>query len=151
WNTRVNQGEPYDGGATIAFVRNQIESFHSAFYIDHSEPPAPLLISNGFTDDLFPADEAVTYFNRLLSQYPSAPISLLFGDFGHMRGANKAGDATAGNNAQDAWLDHYVKGTGATPCQGAAAFTMTCPTSAPSGGPYQAASWAALQHGEVRL
>jgi predicted acyl esterase len=151
WNTRLNQGEPYDGDPMTAFVLNQIETYHSAYYIDHSEPPAPLLISNGFTDDLFPADEAIRFYNRIRSQYPSAPISMLFGDFGHMRAANKAGDSTARNNAQDAWLDHYVKGTGSQPFQGTTAFAMTCPTSAPSGGPYQAASWAALQHGEVRL
>jgi predicted acyl esterase len=151
WNARLNQGEPYDGDPMTAFVLNQIETYHSAFYIDHSEAPAPLLISNGFTDDLFPADEAITYFNLIRSQYPSAPISLLFGDFGHMRAANKAGDSTVRNDAQDAWLDYYVKGAGAKPFQGATAFAMTCPTSAPSGGPYQADSWAALQRGEVRL
>src|SRR5689334_3291874 len=151
WNARLNQGEPYDGDPMTAFVLNQIETFHSAFYIDHSEPPAPLLISNGFTDDLFPADEAIGYYNRIRSQYPSAPISMLFGDFGHMRGANKPGDSNARDNAQNAWLDYYVKGAGAQPFQGTTAFAMTCPTSAPSGGPYQAATWAALQHGEVRL
>ena len=150
WKARLDQGEPYDD-ANTAFVLSQIEQFHSAYYIDHSEPPAPLLISNGFTDDLFPADEAITYFNRIRSQYPSAPISMLFGDFGHMRAANKPGDSSARNAAQDAWLDYYVNGTGSQPFQGTTAFAMTCPTSAPSGGPYKAASWAALQHGEVRL
>ena len=72
-------------------ILDEIEAHHSAYYIDHSEPPAPLLISNGFTDDLFPADEAIRYYNRIRSQYPNAPISLLFGDFGHMRGGQQAG------------------------------------------------------------
>ena len=151
WNARLNAGEPYDGDPTVTSVLDQIERYHSAYYIDHSEAPAPLLVSNGFTDDLFPADEAITYYNRIRSQYPSAPISLLFGDFGHMRAANKSADTSAGNAAQDAWLDFYVKGTGSVPFQGATAFALTCPTSAPSDGPYQAASWAGLQRGEVRL
>ncbi len=151
WNARLNQGEPYDGDPTVASVLNQIETYHSAYYIDHSEAPAPLLVSNGFTDDLFPADEAIAYYNRIRSQYPSAPISLLFGDFGHMRAANKPADSSARNAAQDAWLDYYVKGTGSVPFQGTTAFALTCPTSTPSDGPYHAASWAGLQRGEVRL
>jgi predicted acyl esterase len=153
WNTRLNQGEPYDGDPTTDAVFNEIKAHHSAYYIDHSVPPAPLLISNGFTDDLFPADEAITYFNRIRSQYPNAPISLFFGDFGHPRGANKDSDADALNAAQDAWLDFYVKGTGSQPFQGATTFAPTCPKDADhaSLGPYQAGSWAGLQKGEVRL
>jgi Acetyl xylan esterase (AXE1) len=151
WKARLDAGEPYDGDPTVAAVLDQIKTYHSAYYIDHSEPPAPLMISNGFTDDLFPADEAIRFYNRIRSQYPNAPISLFFGDFGHMRAANKSGDGTAHNAAQDAWLDYYVKGAGSQPFQGTTAFAMTCPSSAPSGGPYRAATWAALQKGEVRL
>ncbi len=151
WKARLDAGEPYDGDPTMAAILGEIEAHHSAYYIDHSVPPAPLLISNGFTDDLFPADEAIRYYNRIRSQYPGAPISVLFGDFGHMRAVNKSADTNARNVAQDAWLDYYVKGVGAQPFQGATAFTLTCPTSAPSGGPFQAGSWAGLQHGVVRL
>jgi X-Pro dipeptidyl-peptidase (S15 family) len=151
WKARLDAGEPYDGDPTTASVLNEIEAHHSAYYIDHSEPPAPLLISNGFTDDLFPADEAIRYYNRIRSLYPSAPISMLFGDFGHMRAVNKPGDSDARNAAQNAWLDYYVKGDGSQPFQGVTAFAMTCPTSAASGGPFQAGSWADLQKGEVRL
>jgi predicted acyl esterase len=151
WNDRLNQGEPYDGDPMTAEVFNEIKAHHSAYYIDHSTSPAPLLIANGFTDDLFPADEAIAYYNRIRSQYPNAPISMLFGDFGHMRAANKAADSAALSAADDAWLDHYVKGTGPQPFQGVTAFAMTCPDSADSDGPYQAGSWAGLEKGEVRL
>jgi predicted acyl esterase len=151
WNNRINMGEPYDGDPFITSLENEIKAHHSAFYIDHSTPPAPLLISNGFTDDLFPADEAITYFNLIRSQYPNAPISLLFGDFGHMRAENKTADVDALSAAEDAWLDFYVKGTGSQPFQGTTAFAMTCPASADSGGPFQAGSWAGLQKGEVHL
>ena len=151
WKTRIEQGEPYDGDPTSQAILDEIKAHHSAYYIDHSEPPAPLLISNGFTDDLFPADEAIGYYNRIRSQYPDAPISLFFGDFGHMRALNKADVSNALNAADDAWLDFYVKGTGSQPFQGATAYTLTCPSSAPSGGPYQAGSWAGLSHGVVRF
>ncbi len=151
WKNRIDQGEPYDGDPLITSILDQIKAYHSAYYIDHSTPPAPMLIANGFTDDLFPADEAIAYYNRIRSQYPNAPISLLFGDFGHMRANNKPEDSEALNTADDAWLDFYVKGAGSEPFQGVTTFAMTCPDSEPSGGPFQAGSWAGLQRGAVRL
>jgi predicted acyl esterase len=152
WNARLNAGEPYDGDPSVTAIFNEINAHHSAYYIDHSEQPAPLLIGNGFTDDLFPADEAIRFYNKIRSLYPSAPISLFFGDFGHPRAAtNKSPDTADLTNATEAWLDFYVKGSGALPFQGTRTYTTTCPTSASSGGPYQADSWAGLQKGEVRL
>jgi len=50
------------------------------------------------------------------------------------------------------WMDRYVKGDAAvTPLRGVAALTQTCPATAPSGGPFTAATWRALHPGEVRL
>jgi dienelactone hydrolase len=151
WKNRIDQGEPYDGDPLEMQILDEIKAHHSAYYIDHSTPPAPLLISNGFTDDLFPADEAIAYYNRIRSQYPNAPISLFFGDFGHMRANNKAEDIAELTSATDAWLDFYVKGTGSQPFQGATTFALTCPDSTPSGGPFRAGSWAGLQKGAVRF
>ena len=104
WKTRIEQGEPYDGDPQAQAVLNEIKAHHSAYYIDHSEPPAPLLISNGFTDDLFPADEAIGYYNLIRSQYPNAPISLFFGDFGHPR-ADMGQDTRTRAIAPDLTLD----------------------------------------------
>src|SRR4029077_5572802 len=143
--------EPHDGNAATQSLSTEVTTHHSSYYIDHSTPPAPLLISSGFTDDLFPADEAIRYYNRIRSQYPTAPISMVFGDFGHQRAANKAADQAEVKSSEDAWLDYYVKGGGSQPFQGTTAFAMTCPSSDPSGGPYRAGSWAGLQKGEVRL
>ena len=152
WNARLNAGEPYDGDPSVTSIFNEISAHHSAYYIDHSVQPAPLLIANGFTDDLFPADEAIRFYNRIRSQYPSAPISLFFGDFGHPRATpSKLPDVADLTAAADAWLDFYVKGSGSQPFQGATAYTQSCPIAAPSGGAHQAGSWAGLQHGEVRL
>ena len=153
WKARIEQGEPYDGDPASQAVLDEIKAHHSAYYIDHSEPPAPLLISNGFTDDLFPADEAIGYFNRIRSQYPNAPMSLFFGDFGHMRASNKNSDINALTAQENAWMDFYVKGTGSQPFQGATAFAPTCPSDSDvdSLGPYQAGSWAGLEKGAVRF
>jgi hypothetical protein len=154
WKARLDAGEPYDGDPAVQAIFNEVTAHHSAYYIDHSEAPAPLLIANGFTDDLFPADEAIRFYNRIRSLHPTAPVSMFFGDFGHPRAAqapNKPQESAALSDATDAWLDHYVKGTGSEPFQGTTAYAMTCPVTDPSGGPFQAGSWAGLERGEVRL
>lgn len=151
WKARIDAGEPYDGDPTIADAVDELTSHHSSYYIDHSEPPAPLLIANGFTDDLFPADEALRYYNRTETQYPGTPISLVFGDFGHPRAQGKADAQAALSSRIDAWFNYYVKGVGAMPFQGVEALTQTCPVSAASGGPFLASDWASIAPGEVRL
>ena len=42
---------------------------------DHSTPPAPLVIAEGLTDDLFPIDEAIRFYNRTKHEYPDATVS----------------------------------------------------------------------------
>ncbi len=112
WNTRLSAGEPYDGDPEVAAILDEIKAHHSSYYIDHSEPPAPLLISNGWTDDLFPADEAIRFYNRTRRGHPDAPISLFFMDFGHMRGQNKGSDIALLAAREEKWFDYYVKGNG---------------------------------------
>jgi Acetyl xylan esterase (AXE1)/X-Pro dipeptidyl-peptidase C-terminal non-catalytic domain len=150
WLRRFDQGEPYSGSLSGQILR-QITRYHSSYYIDHSEPPAPLLIANGWTDDLFPADEALRYYNRTKTQYPNTPLSLFFGDWGHPRAQNKAADLARYVAAVHRWLDYYVKGVGTKPFQGVQALTENCPGSASSAGPYRASDWARLAPGEVRL
>jgi dienelactone hydrolase len=155
WNTLINAGEPYDTNPQDQALELQIATYHSAYYLldgafglPHEAPP-PLLIANGFTDDLFPVDEAVRYYNLERSLYPSDPIALFDWDGGHMRGQNKAADnALLASRIKD-FFDHYVKGTTAQPPLGATALTETCPTGAPSGGPFQAATWSDLHPGQV--
>ena len=82
WFAALNAGsrtrEPAGPG-----IIDEVTEFHSSYYIDHSTPPSPLLISNGFTDDLFPVDEAVRFYNRTRDQYPGADISMFHIDYGH--------------------------------------------------------------------
>ncbi len=98
WNGLLNAGEPYDSNPEAQTIVAQIAHYHSPYYLldgaygDIPEAPAPMLIANGFTDDLFPVDEAVRYYNLERAQFPSDPISLIDGDFGHMRAQNKAAD-----------------------------------------------------------
>ena len=66
-------------------IINEIKANHSSFYIDSSTAPAPMMMSSGFTDDLFPADETIRFYNRTKVQHPNTPLALFFGDFGHQR------------------------------------------------------------------
>jgi Acetyl xylan esterase (AXE1) len=151
WIVRLRAGEPYDGDPLVADVVDELTTHHSSYYIDDSQPPAPMLISSGFTDDLFPADEALRYYHRTRGTHPGTPLSLFFGNFGHQRAQNRAADAALLGSRIDAWLDFYVKGVGPTPFQGVEAQTQTCPSSTPSGGPVSASNWARLAPGEVRF
>ncbi|MDX6616498.1 MAG: type transport system ATP-binding protein, partial [Solirubrobacterales bacterium] len=150
WYLAINAGEPYDGNPIVTDVANEVMAHHSSYYIDHSETPAPLLMSNGWTDDLFPADETIRFYNRTRSEHPSADLSLFYMDYGHMRGQNKDADIAKLRDRQNAWFDYYLKGVGQKPFEGVETLTQTCPKSAPSGGPYFAPSWAEIAPGEIR-
>ena len=145
WFARLNAGEPY----AVDDIIDEVTAHHSSYYIDHSVAPAPVLLTNGWTDDLFPIDEGVRFYNRTRQEYPDEPISLYFSDHGHQRGQNKDADSDAIQQAQYDWLDHFVLGTGPEPDLGVRALTQTCPGSAPSAGPFKASSWAKLARGEV--
>ena len=149
WFGLINAGEPYDGNPLAADITDEVTSHHSSYYIDHSEVPAPLLISNGWTDDLFPPDEAIRFYNRTRTQYPNAQLNLFFMDFGHQRGQNKPTDLGLLHAREDAWFDYYLKGAGTAPVSGQVeTLTKTC--GGPSAGPYLAPNWAKLAPGEVR-
>jgi predicted acyl esterase len=161
WYAEINAGEPYDQNPASQDVTDEITKHHSSYYINDSEPPAPLLISNGFTDDLFPVDEAIRFYNRTRAHHPGTPVSLFFSDHGHMRGQNKIPDATFQSRLLHNWFDYYVKGVGPAPYQGVQTLTQTC--GGPSGGatgafddpntdlPFRAETWAKLAPGEVQF
>jgi hypothetical protein len=78
-------------------------------------------------------------------------VALFLGDIGHLRAPDKSDVQGAQTAAENDWMDHYVKGVGAEPAQGVTAYTTTCPSEVPSGGPYTAPDWARIAKGEVRL
>jgi predicted acyl esterase len=149
WYGLINAGEPYDSNPLAAGIVEQITTYHSSYYIDYSEAPAPLLIQNGWNDDLFPVDEAVRFYNRTRAQYPGDPISLFLMDDGHARSQNKPADEALFLQRENAWFDHYLKGAGPAPSSSAEALTTVC--RGPSEGPYKAGSWKELASSEVQL
>ena len=147
-------GEPYEKPPVEA-VLEAGAPFHASYDLLSGtfglarRAPAPLMLTNGFTDDVFWADEVLVYYNRLRVLYPSAPVSVLFGDIGHQRAQSKPADLAVMVVRVQAFFDHYVKGTGPQPVLDVTALTQTCPKGAPSGGPYSAATWEALHPGVV--
>jgi len=151
WKALIDSGEPYEPKPQAQEILDQITTYHSSYYIDHSQPPAPLLIQNGWNDDLFPVDEAVRFYNRTRAQFPGDPISLILMDDGHERSQNKPADEALFLQRENAWFDYYLKGTGPAPTSNVEALTTTCPKETPSEGPYKAANWQDLSPGEVHL
>lgn len=152
WKALLDAGEPYDGSAQAQAMLDEITAHHSSYYIDHGIAPAPLLIYSGFTDDLFPADEATRFYNRTRAQYPNNPIGLVFGpNSGHMRGMNKADANAVQREIEDRWVDHYLKGEGSKPESNVTSLLQTCPATAPVGEAIVAKDWASSAPGEIRI
>ena len=149
WFGLLNAGEPYDENPLAAEIVDEITAHHSSYYIDPSTEPAPLLIANGWTDDLFPVDEAIRFYNRTRAEHPGADISLFFLDYGHQRGQSKAADTARLQGQQDRFLAHHLTGT-ARPPRGVTTITQTCPKAAASEGPFTARRWSEIAPGEVR-
>ena len=158
WKAMMEAGEPYGGDALAQFMVDEMTKHHSAYYIDDSVKPSPLLIAEGFTDDLFPIDEALRYYNRTMETHPTADISMLFADIGHPRaplaGANSQGrpsDKELGFQRVEEWFAWYLLGDGTKPVNGVEVKTQACPYSEPSGGPFTGPTWPAMSPGELRL
>jgi pimeloyl-ACP methyl ester carboxylesterase len=147
WKALTDVGEPETQG--VLRVGRELTGYHSMAGV--SGIPAPLLVQNGWTDDLFPAPEALRVW-RLFGKEKRARVTLQFGDLGHPRGANKPAVDRAFNNQGARFFAAYLKGKGRAPRPGAVtAYTQTCPKEAPAGGPFRAASWEQLHPGSVRL
>jgi fermentation-respiration switch protein FrsA (DUF1100 family) len=138
----VNAGEPPTPLARERLA--EIYAHHQAYGLPGA--PAPLLIENGWTDDLFPPEQAI----RIYNQAAGSAVSLQFGDLGHSRGSNKPTVNRAFNEQGAAFFGHYLQGVSGGPApRSVTAYTQTCPASAPDGGPYTASSYAGLHSGSV--
>ena len=143
-----DKGEPYGTGTQL--IDGLLSSRKSPAGLFGSTP-APLLVQNGWTDDLFPAPEALMIYGDT-NQGRKGPVSLQLGDLGHGRGANKANQERYFNDEGAAFFDAYLKKQGTPPAAGSVSvFTQTCPTTAPAAGPLNAASWTKLHPGSFKL
>ncbi len=149
----INAGQPLSANAKAALESVYLHNgaYSLGFLAGHPRP-SPLLIQNGWTDDLFPPSQALRVYNFVRSKYGAKfPVGLQFGDLGHARGTNKAAtNLYFSDQAARFFADHLKGGPGHAPNPGSvSAFTQTCPSSKPDGGPFQAASWRGLPHGKL--
>jgi pimeloyl-ACP methyl ester carboxylesterase len=139
WFAAINAGEP--ANPEDEDIANKIYSYHQGYGL--SGVPAPLLIQNGWTADLFPPKEALRVYNQVRAL--KGTVTLQFGDLGHSRGSNKENTDHAFQEQGASFFAARLEGKGKAPASGAVtAYTQTCPQSAPGGGPFSASSWAAL-------
>lgn len=150
WVARTSAGEPYTDAQAQQIVE-QLTSYHSPYYVDPGRRPPPLFLGSGFTDDLFPVDEVLRYANRTRKLYPRLPVSLLLGDFGHQRAANKPAERARLLTGIHRWFDHYLRGEGRPPRDGVLAYAQTCPKDKPSLGPFRAGNFDRLTRRTLRF
>jgi hypothetical protein len=151
----IQAGEPYDSNPAFRELLRNTKRFHSAYYVEQGVPrrervqPAPLLIYNAWTDDLFPATEAIRFAKRTQVRHPGSKLSLFFADgFGHPRATF---DETPGvEEARDALFARYLMGEragGRLPR--VQTYTQNC-AGAPAG-PFRTRNWRRQHPGEVRF
>jgi hypothetical protein len=159
WHNFNLTGGPYDG-KPLAIQQEVQLPYHSPYYTDLSETPAPALMENGWNDDLFPVDETVKYYNKVRAAYPNQAMQLFYMDLGHNpRSANttSTADIAKFQAAQNAWFAYYIKGEGSEPAEahgGVRTITSSRPCPLAGGGSgveHAAPNWASLAPGEVRF
>ena len=149
WAVRIAAGEPFDGDESAEGIARELSTYHSGYGIDNSIAPAPTFVYNAWTDDLFPADEAIRIWRRNSAAHPDAEYALYLDDnFGHPR-ASLGADLAPIFDRVDEFFARHLKGDG-DPLPGVEAYTQECGGSTKQG-PFTASDWDALRNGEVRF
>jgi hypothetical protein len=144
----TDKGEPY--GTDLQLIGGLLSSRKSAAGLFGSTP-SPLLLENGWTDDVFPVNQALMIYNDT-DHGKKGPVSLQFGDLGHGRGASKANEEQYFNDQGAAFFDAYLKKQGSAPKPGSVSvMTQTCPNTAAAGGPISAPNWAKIHPGSFSI
>jgi hypothetical protein len=150
WHERTMHGEPYDADPASQALITELTSFHSAYYVDDSVPPAPTFIYNAWTDDLFPGDEALRFFLKTRARHPEAEIAVNLADgFGHPRASLGASNLTLIFDRTRKFFARHLKGSG-DPLPRVETWTQACGGSTQQG-PFTADEWNAIHPGEVRF
>ena len=144
WFAATNAGEP--ASKEDEEIANKLYTYHQGYGL--TGVPAPLLIQNGWTDDLFPPKEALRIYNAALAL--KGKVTLQLGDLGHSRGSNKENTDHAFQEQGASFFAAGLEHVGTAPASGAVtAYTQTCPMGAPGGGPFTATSWPKLHEHAV--
>jgi hypothetical protein len=126
--------------------------WHAAAGLDaRKAAPPPTLLVFGWTDSLFPVDQALRWIDQEQSANPHAVIGQLYTDIGHPPAPNKASDRRTVVDRVVAWHERYLLGRSARVVRGVEAWLHTCAQSTRSAGPVRAQSWDALHPRSVAL
>lgn len=148
WKARLDRGEPY--GADVSAILGELYQNHSALGVTGGRPAA-LHIAQGWTDELFPVDQALRAYNRLRAADRGAEVTLDLGDFGHPRATNLTATVTARNARIATFLDNELGRTAGAfePGSVTARLTECSPGAAPT--EVAARSYHALHPGQLLL
>jgi len=147
WKELADLGEPARPDALAS--GRQLTRFHS--WAGLSGPSAALIVQNGWTDDIFPAPEALRVY-RTFTGAPGATISLELGDLGHPRGTNDLTENGLMTARANRFFAAYLKGEGTPPSHGSVlAFTQVCAATARASARFLAENWERLHPATVTL
>ncbi len=147
WKTLADRGEPARADALA--VGRELTGFHS--WMGLTGPSAALIVQNGWTDDVFPATEALRVY-RTYHAAPGARLSLQLGDLGHPRGTNNPSENSAMEAQAKAFFDFNLMGQGKAPRHGSVlAYTQSCSPSARSSARFAAENWERLHPKTVTM
>ena len=120
WHSWLNGAEPTSIDPIGRQITDGLAGYRSiwwqqAFWSAAAVNRLPVFQVQGFTDDLFPLDEAKRMLLALKSLDPAYPIASYFGDIGHPRASNKTGEVDYVLGLIRTWFAYYLKGEGAQP------------------------------------
>lgn len=155
WHSWTNTVEPTEADPVWNEIRDGVAGYRSIWWQRDfwSEAPShrtPIFVIQGWTDDLFPAPEAIRMVQALRTVDAGYPIKAYFGDLGHPRASNKPGEMEYVLESVRVWLDFHLKGDGAEP-----AYDVVAAITRPRDRPFDPADvvtvseWAALADGAV--
>jgi len=148
WKARLDRGEPY--GADVGRILAELFEHHSALGVGRGTP-APLHIAQGWTDDLFPVDQALRAYNGLRAADRRAEVTLELGDFGHPRATNPPAVLSARNARITTFLDDRLRKNAGRSAAGSVTATLTECRAGAAPTTVHARSYAALHPGQLLL
>lgn len=163
WFQLISTGGPYDNNAEVTAMLEELQDNHGSYGVDDSIAPAPMLLSSGWNDDLFPVSEALRIYNKIRTNHSTTPVKLYGLDYGHSPRSNgPTVDAAAFGadfaglmTAQNEWINYYVLGIGSAPSNQFGGVTITTSkcsgTTRVAGDTSTASKWAMLGVGEVTI
>jgi hypothetical protein len=144
WKAVTDAGDFTD--KRVPKITSELHRYHSAISIPGT--PAPLLISNGWRDDLFSVGQALRVYNLLRARHANAAVSLAFLNIGHPPAGNKDATAAAGAKLISSFFDARLRGKGRAPSAGSVyTGSVACPETAPDGKLVRSKDWDAAHPG----